>query len=260
MLRFTPILLLFASSFSLQAQKIDIYSDKYLPAKPYGGEKEVQLLFINALVYPREAIENKIEGEVFISYRINTEGKLINYEFDSSSPKILQEAALKVFKRILWEEYSNESKSRVSEEKLSVKFKLKKYKKIVKKRGYEDLSNLSIEVDSSFRIYNINKVDEKPIVKNAASVNNFVSNEFKFPSIALERGISGRVSIEFVIEPYGFISNVRITEPLAGGCNDETIRLMRAIDWGAAKVDGKAVRTLYRYQLNFVNPEGSLGN
>lgn len=253
------ILIIFISFGSIQAQKIDIYSDKHLPAKPYGGEAEVKLLFKNALVYPNEAIEEKVEGDVFINYRINTEGKLIDYEFNSSSPEILQEAALNVFKRILWEKYPNEPKSRESEEKIRISFKLKKYKKIVKKRGYKTLSELNIDADSSFRIYNINKVDEKPTVKNASSVNDFVSTEFKFPSIALERGISGRVSIEFVIEPYGFISNVRITEPLAGGCNDETIRLMRAIDWEAAKVDGKAVRTLYRYQLNFVNPEGSIG-
>lgn len=241
------------------AQKVTIFSDQYLPAKPYGGKDEVQLLFNNALEYPEEAIQNKIEGDVFINYQVNTNGELVKIEFDQESPEVLQKAALDVFKRILWEKYPNEPKSRFSDEKMRVSFKIKKFNKQVKKRGYKRLSELiPSKVDSSYKTYSINKVDEKVGVKNASSVNDFVSQNFKFPGIALERGISGRVSIEFVIEPYGFISNVRITEPLAGGCNDETIRLMRAIEWEAAKVDGKAVRTLYRYQLNFINPGGSL--
>lgn len=243
----------------VNAQKISIYSDEYLPAKPYGGKDEVQLLFNNALEYPDEAIKNKIEGDVFINFQVNTNGELVKVEFDRESHELLQKAALDVFKRILWEKHPNEPKSRLSDEKIKVSFRIKKYNKLVKKRGYKSLSELTpYEVDSTLKVYNINQVDRKVGVKNASSVNDFVAQNFKFPGIALERGISGRVSVEFVIEPYGFISNVRITEPLAGGCNDETIRLMRAIEWVAAKVDGKAVRTLYRYQLNFINPGGSL--
>ncbi|MAC94600.1 MAG: hypothetical protein CMC96_03770 [Flavobacteriales bacterium] len=243
----------------VNAQKVTIFSDQYLPAKPYGGKDEVQLLFNNALEYPEEAIQNKIEGDVFINYQVNTNGELVKIEFDQESPEVLQKAALDVFKRILWEKHPNEPKSRLSDEKIKVSFRIKKYNKLVKKRGYKSLSELTpYGVDSTLKVYNINQVDEKVGVKNASSVNDFVAQNFKFPGIALERGISGRVSVEFVIEPYGFISNVRITEPLAGGCNDETVRLMRTIKWEAAKVDGKAVRTLYRYQLNFINPGGSL--
>jgi outer membrane biosynthesis protein TonB len=259
-MRFSILLLFCISTILLQAQKIDIFSDRYMPAKPYGGKEEVQLLFENALVYPKKAIENKIEGDLFINYRISNEGRLLDYQFDSNSPEVLQEAALKVFKRILWEKYPNEPESRVSIEKMKINFKIKRYHKVVKKRAHEVLAEQNNALDSNYRVYNINQVDEKPIVTNASSVNDFVYDNFKFPSIALERGISGRVSIEFIIEPYGFISNVRITEPLAGGCNDETIRLMRAIEWESGKVESKAVRTLYKYQLNFVNPGGSLKN
>lgn len=258
MTRLKILILLIVVSSSIHAQKVDRFDDRYLPAKPYGGDEEVQLLFNNALVYPQEALEKNIEGDVFINYIINTDGKLIEYTFDNSSPKILQEAAIHVFKRILWEPYPNEPKSRKSEEKIKVSFKIKKYNKLLKKRSDQLPANAQI-ADSSFQLYTINQVDQKPQARNAESVNDYVYDHFKFPSIALERGISGRVGIEFVIEPAGYVSNVRITEPLAGGCNDETIRLMRGIAWEAGKVNGRAVRTLYKYELNFVNPGGSIG-
>ena len=109
---------------------------------------------------------------------------------------------------------------------------------------------------SGGKYYTINQVDKAPEINDKSSINSFVQRNIKYPAIAYQRGISGRVTAEFIVEPYGKISNFSIVESLSGGCDEETKRLMRMIEWSPGMIDSTPVRTLYRYQLNFVHPGG----
>ncbi|MEQ8909137.1 MAG: energy transducer TonB [Vicingaceae bacterium] len=245
-------------SMNLIAQKVDFYPGNVFPAEPYGGKEELSLFVKQRMVYPKEAREQEIEGKVSVQFKVNAKGQVSEKIISKSAHEILTANAIELFDEIVWTKNEGTSAKAGNYNEVIFHYDLKKYKKAIRKRDYDELPYPKGEIDSSAQFYNINQVDEKPKIANAKSVNGFVSKNFKYPSLALQRNISGRVSVEFIIEPYGLISNLRIIKSVAGGCDEETKRLVREMEWTPGKKDGKYVRTLYRYDLNFMHPGGSV--
>ena len=80
----------------------------------------------------------------------------------------------------------------------------------------------------------------------------FVAKNTKYPQIARESGIQGRVFIGFVVEPDGSISNVKVLRGIGGGCDEEAVRVIKSLPkWKPGKQRGKAVRVSYQIPVNF---------
>lgn len=240
------------------SQDIDMFRTVYSPSEPCGGANELKDFVKQEVVYPRALLENEISGTVYITYLIDNQGKVAYKEVIDHGDIELRNEAERIFDKILWVADDSRQVGESSYEKIKFNFHPKKYKKLAKRRGYDLLPYQTNAVDSSANYYTINQLDVEPSIANASSINEFVVRNFVYPPIALKMNISGRVTVEFIIEPYGKVSNMRIKEPIAGGCNDETIRLLKTMDWKAGLKDGKAVRTLFEYQLNFVHPGGTI--
>ena len=255
---FFSFILTFLFAQSLEAQKINLFHTAYFPANPNGGIEELKAFIEQDIVYPDKALSQAIEGDVFITFKVNYKGKVVYKSVADTGHVLLRQEAERIFDRIIWEADEERNTNTLGYEKIKFQFDIKKYKRLCRKRGYESLPYGNYEIDSSASVFTINEVDEKPDVLNGESINSFISQNFKYPSLAYQQNISGRVSLEFIIEPYGLISNVRIIEAVPGGCNEETMRLMRAIDWKPGFKDEKAVRTRFQYQLNFRHPGGTV--
>ena len=243
----------------LFGQNIHLYRTIYFPASPNGGEKELKEFFKQAMVYPDSALNNDLEGKVFITFKINNQSKVFYKKVEGDAHQLLKEEASRIFDYIIWERDDSRNNNDIGYEKLEIEFNKKRYLKLAKRREYHELPYpKDIEIDYSPKTYSINELDKKPDITNASSVNEYVTKNFRFPEIALQKEISGRVALELVIEPYGLASNIRVVKAVAGGCNEETIRLVKGMRWKPGIKDGKAVRTLYRYELNFVNPKSTM--
>jgi len=254
---FSIVLILFVSAAF--GQQIHLFRTIYYPAEPYGGLKEMEEFIKQEMVYPDSALKQNIEGDVFITFLIDPRGRVKYKKVEDSGHPYLKQEAERIFDKIVWEADPNRDEDDLGYEKLKISFDSKKYKKVARRRGYHHLPyDSSLSHSESERIYQKSKVDEIPKIANANSVNQLVSENFKFPSIAKERGISGRVTVEFVVEKYGLSSNVRVLEPLAGGCNEETIRLVKMMRWRPAIKDGETVRCFYTYSLNFMKSAGTI--
>ena len=80
----------------------------------------------------------------------------------------------------------------------------------------------------------------------------FVAKNVKYPQIARESGIQGRVFVSFVVEPDGSVSNVKVLRGIGGGCDEEAIRVVKSLPkWKPGKQRGKAVRVSYMLPVNF---------
>ena len=250
--------LIITACLASYSQNARLYRTIYYPAEPYGGEKEFKKFVKRELVYPDSAQKHNIEGEVFITFKIDNKANVVFKEIADNTPLILRKEASRIFDKIVWEKDTTRSNPDIGFEKLSIDFNLKKYGKLVKKRGYDALPNAINPYEYSELFYSINQVDEKPQFNATENFNKFIQDNFKYPNIALQQGISGRVTVEFIIEPDVLATNIRVKEAVGGGCNEETMRLVRLMSWKPAKKDGKLVRCHYEYQLNFVNPGGSI--
>ncbi|MBU0765294.1 MAG: energy transducer TonB [Bacteroidetes bacterium] len=80
----------------------------------------------------------------------------------------------------------------------------------------------------------------------------FLQSETKYPVIARENGIEGRVFVEFVIEKDGSVSDVKIKRGVDALLDQEAIRVVNSMPkWKPGKQRGKPVRVQYLVPLNF---------
>jgi len=80
----------------------------------------------------------------------------------------------------------------------------------------------------------------------------YVAKNIKYPQIARETGIQGRVFVGFVVEPDGSVSNVKILRGIGGGCDEEAMRVIKSLaKWKPGKQRGKAVRVSYQIPVVF---------
>ena len=80
----------------------------------------------------------------------------------------------------------------------------------------------------------------------------FIAKGIKYPQIARETGIQGRVFVGFVVEPDGSVSNVKLLRGIGGGCDEEAMRVVKSMPkWKPGKQRGKAVRVSYMLPVNF---------
>ncbi|MEJ2595383.1 MAG: energy transducer TonB, partial [bacterium] len=57
----------------------------------------------------------------------------------------------------------------------------------------------------------------------------YLATNIKYPPLAKESGIQGRVFINFVVEPDGAISNVKVLRGIGGGCDEEAVRVVESM-------------------------------
>ena len=80
----------------------------------------------------------------------------------------------------------------------------------------------------------------------------YLSKNIKYPQMARESGIQGRVFVNFVVEPDGSVSNVNVMRSLGGGCDEEAVRVVKAMPkWKPGRQRGKAVRVSYILPIVF---------
>ena len=80
----------------------------------------------------------------------------------------------------------------------------------------------------------------------------YLAQNIKYPQLARENGITGKVYVTFVVEKDGSIANPRILRDIGGGCGAEAIRVVKAMPkWSPGKQRGKAVRVQFNLPVNF---------
>ena len=96
-------------------------------------------------------------------------------------------------------------------------------------------------------------VEEMPAYPGGdAKLMEYVAKNIKYPQIARETGIQGRVFVGFVVEPDGSVSNVKVLRGIGGGCDEEAMRVVKSMPkWKPGKQRGKAVRVSYMLPVNF---------
>lgn len=80
----------------------------------------------------------------------------------------------------------------------------------------------------------------------------FVAKNVQYPKEAMEKGISGRVLVGFIVEKDGSISETEVVKGIGGGCDEEAVRVVKAMPkWKPGKEKGKPVRVSYMMPIFF---------
>lgn len=226
----------------------------YIPAENYGGKEAMKDLFRNEMVYPEKALNTNKEGKVKISFTIAENGKPIDVKIVEPVCESIDAEALRLFNHLLWTPANSKGTTIPEKLDMEIPFKIKKYKKQVKHRGYDKLNYPVQPVDKSLQIYMPKKLDTlpKPVYSDhIKDFTDFMIQNLKYPATAKKQGVSGTVDLFFVVEPSGNISNYKIENGVGAGCNEEAIRLMKLLHWIPGIKNGKAIRTAMKLSITF---------
>ena len=80
----------------------------------------------------------------------------------------------------------------------------------------------------------------------------FIADNVKYPAEAKEKGIRGIVYVNFIVEPDGSVSDIRVLRGIGGGCDEEAVRVVESMPkFKPGMQNGEAVRVSYTVPVNF---------
>ena len=83
-------------------------------------------------------------------------------------------------------------------------------------------------------------------------INKWLGKNVKYPVIAQENNIQGRVTVQFVIERDGSITDVKVLRGVDPSLDKEAVRVVKSMPkWKPGKQRGKPVRVSYTVHINF---------
>ncbi len=84
------------------------------------------------------------------------------------------------------------------------------------------------------------------------NVQKWIAKNVKYPVLAMENGIQGKVFIQFVIEKDGSITDVKVVRGVDSSLDKEAVRVVSSMPkWKPGKQRGKPVRVSYTLPINF---------
>ena len=93
-------------------------------------------------------------------------------------------------------------------------------------------------------------VETMPTFKG--NMNKWLKDNVKYPILAQENGISGRVFVAFVVEVDGSITDVKVARSVDPSLDKEAVRVVKAMPkWNPGKQRNKPVRVAFTVPINF---------
>ena len=96
-------------------------------------------------------------------------------------------------------------------------------------------------------------VEEQPSFPGGAgALMQWLRDNIKYPVIAAENGIEGRVIVQFVVSKTGSISDVRVARSVDPSLDKEAVRVVSSMpNWTPGKQNGSAVNVRYTLPVTF---------
>ena len=110
---------------------------------------------------------------------------------------------------------------------------------------------MNAQSESSTKVYD--EVDEMPSFPGGLNgLMTFLSQNMVYPVTAQENGVQGRVTVSFVVETDGSITDVKVARSVDPFLDREAMRIVKAMPkWTPGKKDGKPVRVKYTVPVVF---------
>jgi protein TonB len=102
-------------------------------------------------------------------------------------------------------------------------------------------------------VVNFYIIEEKPEFPGGEEgMMKWIAEHIKYPEIAKENGITGKVFIQFVIDKDGRVTNVSVLRGVDPSLDKEALRVISAMPaWTPGKQRGKAVKVSFQLPINF---------
>lgn len=248
-----PLLLLayFLAAFTAGAQS-------FATPEPYGGKQAVAWMLEQEQHFPAEALALDLKGDVVVAFKVLGDGNVHNVRVQIPLEPACDAEALRLVKLIRWRPASVSGTPMDTDHSIAIPFNAKRYKKLHAKGEPCPPLGAALPTDKSDTLYADRTVDTLAVPRiqgGLRALPQYLADNLKYPPEAFRLDIQGKVTIEFVVETSGSISNLRTLNFLGGGCDDEAMRLARTICWSPAIKNGELVRSVMKLDILFrLNP------
>ena len=227
-----------------------------------GGQGALLKFLATNVRYPESAVKNGIEGRVSCSFVVGKDGAISEAEvIRGVSPELNEEAlrvinsmplneeALRVINSMpVWSPGKQRGKAVNVKYTVPVTFRLSGGKK---KASSRIVQRQIKEVDTSGRVFTV--VQQMPEFPGGqASLLKYLATRIKYPAIAQENGIQGRVSCSFVVDTDGSLKNIEVIRGIDPSLDREAVRVIREMPkWNPGVQNNMAVAVKYTVPVTF---------
>ena len=194
------------------------------------------------LVSPPAALQKNIYGDVLILYTITPAGKIADVTVLKGRHPLLDAEAIRVVQSSPdWEPAKNAGENVEQRNLINVSFKQDTINLIENQEAIDDSpAFVFVEVKSSFQGGDLNTFRE------------WIKQNLIYPPKAKEQGISGRVTVQFYVDSYGKVVNVKVLRSPDPLFSEETIRVISSSPlWIPAIQQGRNVKQIYVIPVDF---------
>lgn len=228
------------------SQKDDFYDGYYteppVKAEFPGGQKALERWLDRHVQTPSQFEEDGIVGEVVAALRIESDGHVSGYRIIKGLEGCNNEARRVINTMPRWKPADIPGKGPVASiVTVSIPFMA------VAVTGYvvDDQSDVFVIVD-----------EEPQFPGGQEALYKWLEENIKYPKLAKENGIEGKVYVTFVIEKDGSITNAKLLRDIGGGCGAEAVRAVMTMPrWIPAKQRGETVRCQFNLPVTFTLTE-----
>lgn len=217
-----------------------------------GGQKALMEFIATNLKYPKAAHENKTQGRVMAQFIVDKEGNVIKPSIVRSVSPELDEEAIRVISTMpKWKPGKQRGKEVAVKYTIPLMFRLTTDNQ---KPTQELIEQGKTQIDGE-TVYSL--AESMPeFVGGGKALMEYITKELQYPAEAKEKGIQGRVVIQFVVDKEGNIKHPQIVRNIDPLLDKEAVRLISNMPkWQPGKVKGENVSVKYTLPVMFRLPQ-----
>ncbi|MBT2559726.1 TonB family protein [Pedobacter sp. ISL-68] len=216
--------------------------------------------------YPGTASSDEVQGNAQIKFNLKG-GRVINItsnvELGAGCDEEVMKAILsyKGFKTVADGKYALTVSFKIPESSEEFKNKL-----LPKSDGYVNLNKINIisylpktietgavKSENTDKVYDFVSIEKQPEFPGGiGKFYQYLGGSIKYPKMAQDNNVQGKVFLSFVVEKDGSLSDVQITRGLGSGTDEEAMRVIKeSPKWHPGIQNGLAVRVKYNINVNF---------
>lgn len=221
-----------------------VYDKVEQPPRFPGGYEALERWKEQHIVYPEEAIERGAKGQVVVRFVILNTGEVADAEILRSIDPALDKEALRLVSSMpRWTPGMQDGNAVSVRWDEPVTFTLPTAEEIA------EMERIKKEKDQ--KVFDI--VEQQPQFPGGQNaLTQWLGANMKYPKIAEENGIEGRVMMQFIVRSTGEITDIKVARSVDPSLDKEAIRVISSMPkWIPGKQGGEAVNVRYTMPLTF---------
>ena len=237
---------------TIHNREIMLRPTEQMPEFP-GGQAALMKFINENLRYPATAIENGIQGRVVVQFVVKKDGSVNdNIMIVRGVDPALDQEAIRVCKtlpKFIPGKRGDNGEPINAWVTLPITFKLDEAPNNLQTDKSEDMANDTIH-NRELIFRHVEQMPEFP--GGEAALMRFINENLRYPTTAIENGIQGRVTVQFVVKKDGSVDDVTVLHGVDSALDQEAIRVCKTLPkFIPGKQNGQPVNVWFTLPIIF---------